>query len=378
MRRHISKLLAIFFAFAVLAAACGGGSDKADEYDKIRTASAGDVKPPERVDPKDTALPGLTLATNSITWQRLLDSPETRGAVVLFIQPGGPSDRQGIARGDVITHVDGVRVWNDERALSLLWSNKGEVRTVKLLSRRDSEREVQIKGEIPRQRPRPFLNVMIENNPGDPVLRYVRATSSSTCHIKGADKPCGTNADNLNDLKAALNKQPRFVEALAHQGRILFAQATAEKDKDKRTQFAGQALASYANALDVDPRHADVLTLQSEAQNALGKGEAAKADAEKAVKVDGSLPRANHALARANISLKKPQDAAGPARAAIEGNPYSNLFYYRTLGQVFKDLKRKEDCSKTLLAIVPWLENGPDAFKTEAKQIEKESNENCG
>ena len=34
---------------------------------------------------------------------------------------------------------------------------------------------------------------------------------------------------------------------------------------------------------------------------------------------------ANNALARANLALKKPQDAAGPARAALELNPYTNL-----------------------------------------------------
>jgi hypothetical protein len=378
MRSRSSKLFALIMAFAVTMTACGGGEDTADELTNFRDSEAGDVKPPERVDPKDIALPGLSLATNSPSWEDLLRAPKDRGAVVLFVQPGGPSDRQGIARGDVITHVDGQRVWNDERALALLWSNKGEARKIKLTSRNERERELEIKGEIPRQQPRPFLNVMIENNPGDAVLRYLRAISTPTCNPKKPANNCGTVQHNLNDLKAALDKEPRFVEALTRQGAILFQQSLRAKDKDARTQLAGQAIAAYTNALDIDPRHGQTLTLEAETQLALGKAQIAKSDAEKAVKIDGSLARANHVLARANLALKKPQDAAGPARAALEGNPFNNLLYYRTLAEVFKALKRKEDCSKTLLAIVPWLENAGDDLKKEAAQLEKESKENCG
>lgn len=377
MRSPLSKLFALLMTFALIATACGGGGDQAEEFSEIRESGAGDVKPPERVDPKDIALPGLSLATNSPSWEDLLRSPKDRGAVVLFVQPGGPSDRQGIARGDVITHVDGQRIWNDERALALLWSNRGETRKISLVSRNDREREVEIKSEIPRQQPRPFLNVMIENNPSDATLRYLRAISAANCTAKVKTK-CGTVQDNLADLRAALNKEPRFVEALMRQGAILFQQSLRQKDKDARTQLAGQALAAYTNALDVDPRHAQTLTLEAEAQLALGKAQVGKSDADRAVKIDGSLARANHALARAHLALKKPQDAAGPARAALESNPFNNLLYYRTLAEVFNQLKRKEDCSKTLLAIVPWLENAGSDLKKEAAQLEKESKENCG
>jgi tetratricopeptide (TPR) repeat protein len=275
----------------------------------------------------------------------------------------------GIARGDMIIEVDGRKVTNAEYALTLLRSNKGEKRKVKLVRRgSDKERELEITGEIPSERARPFLDGMIANNPRDEVLRYLRALT-----------PGGSTKETLTDLTVALNKQPDFVEALSLKGNVIFNGRLGTKDKKKQVAFIGQALAAWANALDINPRHAETLVFQSAGQAALGKFDQAKSDATKALNVDGTFAAANHALAKAEIALDKPQNAAGPARAAVEANPYTNLNYYRTLAQVFKELKRKDDCSKTLLSIVPHLEGSKvKALATEAKQLEKEAKEDCG
>jgi tetratricopeptide (TPR) repeat protein len=370
MKINARKPLGLLVALALLAPACfgGGPNDVAEEIAGIRDSEANDVKPPERVDPKDFGQPGLILQTNSQTWEDIARAPARGGAVILFVQPGGPADRKGLARGDVIAEVDGTRVRNGEYALTLLRGNKGEKRTIKVVGRNGNEREVEIRGDIPKQRARPFLNGLISQSPRDPVLRYLRALSSG-----------GTVAQAASDLKVAIEEEPDFVEALTLQGNIAFNQRLGTKDKKKQTAFIGSALASWAAALDINPRSAETLALQSSGNAALGKLEQAKSDAEKSVKIDGTFASANHALAKALLAAKKPADAAGPARAAVELNPYTNLNYYRTLAEVFKGLKRKDDCSKTLLSIVPHLEGAKvKALKTEAEQLEKEAKENCG
>jgi PDZ domain-containing protein len=369
MRRNAARVLVPLLALTLVASACGGGGKRpTDEIKKIRESSAKDVKPPDRPDPKNLALPGFALVTNSPTWEKLVNAPNGRGAVILFVQPGSPADNKGIARGDMLTEVDGERVANQEHALAKLYANKGEKRKLKIVGRNGKERTVQIRNEIPKERAKRFLDEMLKGNSNDPVLRYLRAGSVGT-----------TVQSSLDDLKVALDVEPEFVEALNKRANLLFNARFGTKDKKRQQELITQALASWTNALDIDPRNAEALTSQSLAETAINKATAAKADALKAIRVDPTYPLANNALARANLGLKKPQDAAGPARAAIELNPYTNLTYYRTLAEVFKDLKRKSDCSETLNAIVPWLEGTKvKPLKTEAEQIQKEAKENCG
>jgi hypothetical protein len=371
MSRNARKLLGPLLALAVIASACGGGGGKGDvgkEILKIRETDAGDIDPPEAVAADAFAQPGLLVATNSSTWRDLVKSPAGKGAVILFVQPGGPSDRKGIARGDTIIEVDGERVANGEYALTLLRSKKGETRNVKIKGRNDNERDVKIQGEIPKTRARPFLDGMITGSPNDPVLRYLRALTSG-----------GSVREAAKDLQDALTKEPRFVDALSLQGNLIFNQRLGTKDRKKQVGIIGEALASWANALDIDPDHAETLALQSAAHAALGRFDQAKTDALRALDVDDSFAAANHALAKAELALKKPQNAAGPARAAVAANPYTNLNYYRTLAAVFKSLKRKADCSATLRSIVPHLKGAKvPALTKEAAQLEKESRENCG
>lgn len=369
MIRKRAWLLVTFLALSIVASACGGGGRRpSDTIKDIRESNAKEVEPPERADPKNVALPGLALVTNSPTWQDLVNSPNGRGAVVLFVQPGSPADSKGIGRGDMVTAIDGDRVTNHEHALSLLYANKGEKRELKITGRNGRERTVSIRAEIAKRRAVDFLNEMIKGNPNDPVLRYLRAGSVGT-----------KIQDGIADLDKALEVEPDFAEALNKRSSILFGARLSTKDKKRQQELANEALAGWNNALDVDPRNAEALTLQSNALSAIGKPSQAKADALKAIRVDPTLPAANHALARAHLELKKPQDAAGPARAAVELNPYSNLNYYRTLAEAFKDLKRTSDCSATLNAIVPWLEGTKvPALKREAEQIQKEAKENCG
>jgi tetratricopeptide (TPR) repeat protein len=374
MSRNVLKLFGSLLALSVLVAACGGGGkgDVATHITDLRESDAGDVDPPEAVAADAFGLPGLIVSTNSRSWRDLVKSPAGTGAVILFVQPGGPSDRKALARGDLITAIDGEAVASADYALTLLRGKPGQTKKVTLMGRNGKDREIEVKLEKPKASAKPFLDGMISGSPRDAVLRYVRAAAGGT----SKDYKVSHQAQ---DLKIALEEEPRFVEALSLQGNLVYNQRLGTKDRDKQVRIIGEALASWANALDIDPRHTETLALQSGALLALGKVDQAKADAERAVNVDGSSAGANYALARAELALKKPQNAAGPAAAAVAANPYTNLTYYRTLATVFKQLKRKADCSKTLLSVVPHLKgSGSPALAKEATQLEKEAKENCG
>lgn len=365
MRWNTSKLLILLLTLALIASGCGGGGGgKQDAVEEIRDTDAEDIEPPERADARLIGNAGLTLSSNSSSWRRLLDSPDGRGAVVLFVQPNASADRKNIARGDMITEIDGQRVLNAEHAQALLWMAPGDTRTLKFKRRNGKERDVEIKGEVLKQDPVVFLNGMIEQNKNDPVLRYIRGG-------------LGTFKNRLADINAALRQDATFVEALTRKGNLMVLASRAAKEQKDKQMFAGQALANFANALDIIPRHAETLTSQSEAEAMLGRASQAKATATKAVNVDGTYAKANAALARAELALKKPVNAVGPARAAVELVPVGNLDYYRLLAGVFKDLKRKADCQQTLSAIVPWLK-GTKTFAKEGDRIAAEAKADCG
>jgi hypothetical protein len=213
MTRRRARVLVPFLAVSPIVTACGGGGRRpSDTIKNIRESDAKDVEPPERADPKNLALPGLALVTNSPTWEDVADSPNGRGAVVLFVQPGSPADNKGIGRGDMITQVNGQRVTNHEHALSELYSNKGEKRELTIIGRNGKERTVSVRGEIPKRRAIDYLNGMIKNNPNDPVLRYLRAGSVGTTVQAG-----------INDLDKALSVAPDFAEAMNKRSSILFS-----------------------------------------------------------------------------------------------------------------------------------------------------------
>src|SRR5918996_2569973 len=120
-----ARWLAGALILLISATACfgGGGGNAGEAAQKVSTER--DPDPPEQVDPNATAQPGLVLSTNSRTWAKLIDAHEGKGAVVLFVQPGGPSDGKGIARGDLLTAIDGSPVVNHEAGIAQLRSRPG-------------------------------------------------------------------------------------------------------------------------------------------------------------------------------------------------------------------------------------------------------------
>ena len=360
MKRTFVKAALCAVALSVVASGCGllgGSKDPGEEAKEISTKPAQDVAPPEQVDPRASAQPGLVLSTNSRSWNGLVDSAEGPGAVVIFVQPGGPSDGKGIARGDVITEIDGEKMINHELAIARLRSRPGQKRELKFVKRDGSERTVSIDAKNPAGATlRQFLNPMLDANKNDAVLLFLRAQTA------------GTYDANLADVNKALELEPKFVEALTLKSSILWDHRLV--DRENATKLANEALAGWKSALDLDPDNVTALSVRSTALTALGNGAGGREDADKTIELDSSYPRAYFAKALAFTRLNEAADALAPASVAVQLNPY-NLQYFRLLAGAFVRLERKADCVKTADAMRPFLEAQQPSLKQDADALRR-------
>jgi hypothetical protein len=359
--RRFGRLLIAALTLSLLATACfGGGGDLGGVAAGLGTKKSKDVKPPKPIDSKATALAGLILQTNSPSMRRLADSPKGTGAVVLFVQPGGPSDNKSIGRGDLLTEIDGTKVGNHEHALALLRSRPGTKHKLSFSRKDGTQRTVEITARVPGKISTfSFINPEVQQNPRDPLLRFMRAQSESSGSAK------------MTDLQQALSVDSKFVEAITLLASLTWDQQNQKGlKKPQKIRLRNQALAGWTNALDLDPTNTTALSVRSTAWTELGNPKRGKKDADRARDADPSHPRAYYATALADMGLNKPDDAAGPALAAINLNPY-NAVYYLQLERVFVKLKRKDDCSKTADAISPYLLAQGKQFQTDVGILKK-------
>lgn len=341
--RHVYRSLVGALAFALVASACGsgGGGGGASSAIDIAKQPASAVKPPSPLNTKRTGLPGLVIATASPALRRLTKAAEGKGALILFVEPGGPSDGLGIGRGDLITSVGGVEVTNHARALALLHDVPKMKIEVGIRHTDGRERTVTITPREPLVSSlRQYLNPLVSATPKDPVLRYVRASAP------------GAFRDRLLDLEEALSIDKRFVEAMSLRASLIWdnrPDAGAE-----RARFVNSALGGWKDALAIDPENQLALTTRSTVLSVLGNGQQGRRDALKAIEVDNSSPRAYYAQAVAEEALNRPQNGLGPARAAVELDPFT-IHHWRLLARTFNALKRKGDCRTTVNGFAPFL-----------------------
>ncbi|HYZ93186.1 MAG TPA: PDZ domain-containing protein [Actinomycetota bacterium] len=341
MKRHVTTRLVGALVLALTAASCGGGSEVVN-VTEIANAAAKDVRPPSAVDIKRTGLPGLVIATNSPSMRRLARAPDGTGAVILFVEPGGPSDGLGVGRGDLITEIGGEKVTNHSRALALLHDRPGKEIEVKITHRDGRDRTITIKPREPLVASlRQYLNPLVDASPRDPVLRFVRAQTPGLLETR------------LNDLEAALDIDKRFVEALTLRASLIWDNRPAG-DKEGR-RFVTEALDGWKKALAADPRNATALTTRATVLSVIGNARQSLQDASKAIEIDASHPRAYYAKGVAEEALRRPDRAAGPARAAVELDPF-NIQHWRLLARIFTTLKRKDDCRRTAAGFTAFLQ----------------------
>lgn len=343
MRPVVHKLLLGTLVVALVAPACGsgGGGGSVSSAIDIAKQSASAVKPPPPLDTKRTGLPGLVIATASPSLRRLAKAPEGDGAVILFVEPGGPSDGLGVGRGDLITSVGGIEVTNHARALALLHDVPKKKLEVGIRHRDGRDRVVTIAPREPLVSSlRQYLNPLVAASPNDPVLRYVRASAP------------GAFRDRLVDLEAALKIDKRFVEAMSLRASLIWD--NRPDSGAERARFVNSALGGWKDALAIDPSNQLALTTRSTVLSVLGNGQQGRRDATKAIETDNSQPRAYYAQAVAEEALNRPQNALGPARAAVELDPFT-IHHWRLLARTFNALKRKGDCRTTVNGFAPFL-----------------------
>lgn len=340
MSRLAGRRLVAVLALLVVGSSCGGGSSVVD-VSEIANLAARDVRPPPPVDTQRTGLPGLFIATNSPSLRRLAGAPDEEGAVILFVEPGGPTDGLGVGRGDLITTIGDERVMNHSRALALLHDRPGKEIEVKIRHRDDRERTITIKPRQPLVASlRQYLNPLINASPKDPILRFVRAQTPGPVQLR------------LSDVEAALAVDKRFTEAWTLGSSLLWDNRPRGR---AARETVDQALDGWRRALRIDPNNTYTLTTRSTVLSQLGEERQAERDATKAVDIDPTHPRAHYAEGFAEETLKRVGEAAGPARAAVELDPF-NIFHWRLLARVFKALKRENDCRRTASAFTGFLE----------------------
>lgn len=353
MDRYPSPLrwcLAASVLVALVATGCtrNGGNDiddlRRELEDNGDDNAAARVEPPPAADPSLTARVGLILATNSRSFGRIMDAAGDAGVVVLFSQPGGPAEDAGLERGHVITAVDGEASTNAERGVVQLRSRPGQERTLSVVRPDGSRDEVTVDAEVPGPVDlRELYGPMIEQDPDDPILRFLRAQTP------------GTFEEVKADVDHAVEVAPGFVEAISLRAEHLWNRARQVEDTAQVEQLRDAAMTDRNLALRLDPLNTRVLVSRAQALAQVGNAASAKRDAEKARTSDPGFPGAHYAHALADFRLGQHQQAAAPVRRAIDLNPY-DVRYYELLGAVFVRLEEREKCTATIEAIIDLVD----------------------
>lgn len=346
MRRNTARWLLVATCLSLVATACGGGSGLQANQ------PASEVEPPSALDTERTGLPGLVVATNSPSLRRLAEAPEGEGAVILFIEPGGPADGLGLGRGDLIISVNGEEVLNHQRGLALLHDEPGVGLEVGIRNTEGRERTITLEPREPLGSLRQYLNPLVEANPEDPILRFVRAQAA------------GVLSNRLEDLDQALEVDERFVEAITLRASLIWD--NRPDDPQRVSQFVEEALNGWQTALEIDPDNTTTLSIRSAALSNLGSAQQGRRDATQVIELDETYPRGYYALAVAERTLRRPERAASPAHAAVVLDPF-NAVYWRVLAQTFMDLERPDDCKRTAEGFAPFLE--AQNFDSEAADL---------
>jgi membrane-associated protease RseP (regulator of RpoE activity) len=345
------RLLSFILVAALAATAC---SSKSGDVESVKRSLEGDqsskastnVKPPPAANPRLTARVGLILATNSRTWQRMLQSPTDAGVAVLFVQPGGPAAETDIQRGDVVTEVDGKAVPNAERAVVLLRARPDERRTIKITKVGGGTKDVVITPKVPGDVN--LINLytsIIQKTPDDAVLYFLRGQVQNAPFDQA-----------LADSEKAVDLQPGFVEAISLRAELRWNRARVTKDANKVQELRDQAMQDWGTAHQLDPQNTRVLVSRAQALAVLGNARSARADGEKARALDPQFPGAHYTIGQADFILSKYAAAAEPARVAIDLNPY-DVRYYKLLALVFMRLGRRSDARKTVDAIIDLVDS---------------------
>lgn len=64
---------------------------------------------------------GRVLSRSPKTWIGVYHAPYTEGVIIIDVVSEGPAEKAGIQKGDIITHINDVRITSEEQFLQQLW-----------------------------------------------------------------------------------------------------------------------------------------------------------------------------------------------------------------------------------------------------------------
>ncbi len=269
----------------------------------------------------------------------------------MFVQDRGPGDRAGIESGDVITEIDGDSSTNAEYGVVQLRSKDGARRQLTVVKNNGDRENATVQARVPgRVDLVDVYSGLIDNDPDDAVLRYLRAQA----------RPTSDFDESVDDLDRALEIDDEFAEALILRAERRWTQSrNASRSNDERETLVGDALTDWRDALEIEENNTRALASVAQASAVLNQIPSAKNFAQKALDVDDRLPTAHYALGLSELAEQHDAEAAEAARRAIELNPF-DVRFYELLGRTFKRLDRVDDCQETIEAILGLINSSQD------------------
>lgn len=89
---------------------------------------------------------GRVMSRKPRPWTGIYHAPFQKGVIVVDVMPEGPADKAGIQKGDIITHVNGVRVRTEEQFLRKIWEIPIDTEFEIALLRKNTSKTVKVRG----------------------------------------------------------------------------------------------------------------------------------------------------------------------------------------------------------------------------------------
>jgi PDZ domain-containing protein len=335
--RRVAVFVIVAFALGACANIADSNSIAGAIEQEEQARKTKEVRAPGAPDLERTGTAGVVVLSNGVGWQRVLGTPDVRGAVVLEVVPGSPASRSGLARGDVITRVGTTTISNHERVTVALRSRPG-VQLQIAVTRGEQKLSIDLTPAVPEAVD--FVRLYDDRlaaEPGDATTLFLRAQSAAD------------SQEGLRFVNRALEIQPDLVEGLSFRGRLFWLESQAVTNEAFALEDRRRATADFQRALDIDPEATSALIARGTSMLEIRQFDDAERDALRAVRVDSSLASASLLLAAARLGAGRAREAAAPAREAVRLDPYDSSGY-RVLALVFVAIGRREDAEATVRA----------------------------
>ncbi|HLG70571.1 MAG TPA: PDZ domain-containing protein [Chloroflexota bacterium] len=351
MNRH-SIAVGALVGLALTLAACGSSSpaqsasasasslassSAAAEAVASSAASPGSAAPSASAAAAGNGQLGMIFEVNNKGWQKLLNTPDKKGMVVVLVLPNQPGAKAGIAEGDLITKMNGVDTTNANIANLQIRKLKVGDKVSLDLERKSGPAKVDVTVDPAQQLDLPaVLDDRVNKAPNDARFLFLRAAYGK----KDAKSM-------MDDYNKAIQTAPDFVSAYVERGT---AEQTANQDA---------ALQDFNKAASLDPNYEPLYVNRSVLYSARKEYDKALADDQKAVQLDPSDPAAYANLGIGLVNSGDPTKALAAENDALQRDPqFGPALLYR--GLLMRDAAKADLQNASRLVRDPQLKSVAD------------------